>query len=563
MIAHNFNSLCKQAELYYYDSLSGESRKPVPEFVINHINQCRYCSEQISQLKDILSQAEGYIDPKQKQINGITAGWFKLHFAYVGKPVTCEMVKPFLPGLLEPLLEIKIPTPITVHLDNCRQCSEDLETIRKLNLNPKQLYRLSRLFAEKGAEDNVSCSQAQAAALTVVSMIFSATSEGILKHLCICTDCRNVIYQRRETIRNESLNSRIERKDFPCEEILAADIFDYTVPYGFDPANDQYAKFRQALTSHIRMCPICLAKIQQLHNTVYDIAERAESGVVTIYHIDESAKTEAISKTDDIYAGFPIKVEIAGYQDQVKAEQPVSTINFNTALKQKVLAKNIKPLLKIGIATAAAILITTALFLNISTARAVTLKGIYKAIEKVKNVHILSFVPDKKEPVQEQWVSRTLNVNMIKTEKESVLWDIASKVKKVKPRDGNSVETTMLSAKMITGIQNSITGSLGLMPFYSISEIPNEAEWRRADDKSVEITNKIEVYDLVWVEKIYGGYLVSKKWRFFVDPETNLPQRVECYKKSDPNSEYILESINTVECLDDSEMQKVIEGASF
>jgi hypothetical protein len=561
MIAHSFNSLCKQAELYYYDSLSGESQEPVPEFIINHINQCRYCSEQINQLKDILLQVGDYIDPKQKQISDITAGWLRLHFAYVGKPVTCGTVKPFLPSFLEPALEIRIPTPITVHLDNCQRCSEDLDTIRKLNLNHKQLRRLSQLFAEKPGGDNVSCSRAQAAVLTVASMIFCGTNEEVLRHLCICPDCRKVLYQCREKIRNESLSGQTERKDFPCEEVSVADIFDYTIPYGLDPASDQYAKFRQSFTSHTRSCPTCLTKMQQLHNTIYDIAERVESEVVTIYHIDESAKAEAVNKPDDIYAGFPIRVEITRHEDKLEVEQPASTINITP--RQEVSAMNIRPLFKIAAAAAAVILIATVLFLNMPTAKAVTLESIYKAIEKVKNVHISSFVPDKKEPVQEQWVSRALNVNMIKTDRESVLWDLANRVKKVKHLNDNSVETTKLTAEIITEIQNTITGSLGLMPFHSISETPEGAKWSRVDDKSLEITNKIEVYDLIWVEKIYEGHLISKKWRFFVDLETSLPQKVEFYQKSDTDGEYNLKYTVVVKYLDDSKMQKVIKEASF
>jgi hypothetical protein len=564
MIAHNFNPLCKEAELYYYDFLTNEGQKLIPEFIIDHITSCRYCCEQINQLKDMLLQVEDYPDLEQKQINLAAITWLKLHFAYIGRPVNCETVKPFLPGFLEPALEIKIPTPITVHLDNCQQCQEDLEAIRKLNLNSKQLYRLSRLFTEKSGEDNVSCPRAQAAILTVVSMIFGRTTEEVLKHLCVCSDCRKVLYQCREKIRNESLSSQSERKDVPCEEVSASDIFDYTIPYGLDPANDQYAKFRQSLTSHICSCPTCLAKMQQLHNIVFGILERVESEITTIYHIDESAKTKTKAiKSDDIYAGFPIMVEVAGQEDELRVEQSISAINFGTVLKQKILSRNIKPLFRIGVAAAAVILIATALFLNISTTKAVTLEGIYKAIGRVKNVYISSFIPDKKEPVQEQWVSRTLNVNLIKTGNGSILWDIANKAKKIRrPKEG-SVETTTLTAEVITEIQNTITGSLGLMPFHSISEIPKDAKWKSIDDKSLEITNKTEVYELTWVEKIYEGHLIFKKWKVFTDRETNLPQRVEFYQKSIADSEYDLKSVALVEYLDDSEMQKVIGKISF
>jgi hypothetical protein len=101
------------------------------------------------------------------------------------------------------------------------------------------------------------------------------------------------------------------------------------------------------------------------------------------------------------------------------------------------------------------------------------------------------------------------------------------------------------------------------MPFHSISETPEGAKWSRVDDKSLEITNKIEVYDLIWVEKIYEGHLISKKWRFFVDLETSLPQKVEFYQKSDTDGEYNLKYTVVVKYLDDSKMQKVIKEASF
>ena len=561
MIAFNINPLCKEAELYYYDFLSSESREFVPGYIIDHINNCRYCCEQLNQLKDILSQVEDYPYLEQKHINLAAITWLKLHFAYIGKSVNCETAKPFLPGFLEPALEIKIPTPITAHLDNCRQCREDLEAIRKLNLSSKQLCRLSRLFAKK-SEDNIRCSRAKSVIFTVESMFFGRTTEEILKHLCVCPDCRKVLYQCRESFRNEALVNQSEQKTFPCEEVSSSDIFDYTIPYGFDPAKDPYAKFRQSLTSHICSCPTCLGKMQQLHNIVFGIFERAESGITTIYHIDESVKTKVI-ESDNIYAGFPIKVEAAKQEDELKVEQPVSAINSGNGLKQKILSKSVKPLFRIGIAAAAVILIAATLFLTIPVAKAVTLESIYKAVEKAKNVHISSFIPDKKEPVQERWVSRTLNVNIMKTEKESVLWDITSKVKKTKHLDNSSVETTILSAEMITEIQNVMSGSLGLMPFYDISGIPSDAKWNRIDDKSIKITNGIEVYDLEWVEKTYAGNLISSKWRFFVDSVTNLPQKIELYQKTSTDSEYNLKQIVIIKYLDDNEIKKVLKESSL
>ncbi len=83
MIAHNPNSLCRQAELYYYDFLYSESRGLIPESMVKHIEQCQHCREQINQLKAVLSQADG-LESEQSQVGPAVTTMLKLHFAYIG-----------------------------------------------------------------------------------------------------------------------------------------------------------------------------------------------------------------------------------------------------------------------------------------------------------------------------------------------------------------------------------------------------------------------------------------------------------------------------------------------
>ena len=563
MIAPNPNLLCRQAKLYYYDFLWGESSEVIPESIVDHIARCQHCQGQIDQLKAILSEVDD-LEPEQRQVGPAIIHMLKLHFAYIGRSVTCKTVRPFLPCLLDPALEIRIPTPITTHLDNCPQCSEDLETIRGLNLNRKQLRRLSQLFAERTAKDNVSCPQARAAILAVVMMALRETNAEVLKHLCICPDCRKQLYQFRETVRGELLHAEAAPSKFPCEEVSATDIFDYVIPYGIEPSDDQYAKFRKSFTSHAAGCPKCLGKMQQLHDTVHGVAERPESEVVTIYHIAESAKVQALSETDNLYAGFPIGVEIASREDEVTADVSAPIDDYGATLKQKASAMNFRPLFKTAVAAAAVILIGVVLFLSIPTAKAVTIDEIYKALEKVKNVYIATIVPNNKEPTQEKWVSRTLNIYMTKTGKQLVLWDLPNKVRKAKRLGANLIEITPLSGELIAEVEKKMSGSLGLMPFYDISDIPADAEWSRITDDSLKATAKdTELYDLMWIEKAYDGSIVFQKWRFFVNAETNLPQKVEWYKKLAIDDGFVLETTTVVEYLSDSEIQTVIKDSSF
>jgi len=395
-------------------------------------------------------------------------------------------------------------------------------------------------------------------------MAFRETNAEVLRHLCICPDCRKALYQYRETTRGEYLRHGREQEKFPCEEVSAADIFDYVVPYGLDPADDQYVKFRESLTSHLRSCPTCLAKMQQLHKTIYNIAERAESDVVTVYHIDESAKAEAHNESDDIYAGFPIRAEIASREDGINAELSASTTAFGAALKQKVSAMNLKSLAKTAVAAATVILIAVALFLSTQTAKAVTIDQIYKAIEKVKNVHISKFALDKTNPIEDRWVSRTLNIAMSKTKKHLVLWDIPNRARRSKQLDTDITETVSLTDDIVADVEKKMRGSLGLTPFYDISEIPKHAEWSRVvEDKLEAIVDGIEIYDLIWTEKTHGGSVLFRKWRVFANAETNLPERVEWYKKLAADDEFVLETIIVVKYLSDGEIQTVIKDVGF
>jgi hypothetical protein len=519
MIAPNSNLLCKQAEQYYYDFLCDENRGLIPESIFNHIEQCQQCREQTNKLKAALSHADD-LESEQEQARSTVTAMLKLHFDYIGKPVTCNIVKPFLPCLLDPALEIRIPTPIIAHLHNCRQCSEDLDIIRCLNLNRKQLCRLSQLFAEKPAGDK--------------------------------------LFKERQQI-FENLPEDAASPEFPCESVSAGDIFDYVVPYGLDPANGQYAKFRESFTSHAATCPNCLAKIRQLQKTIYHIAERAESDVVTIYHIDESAKTEARSESDDIYAGFPIRVETATREGEVNSGRPASVIAFGAALKQKVSAMNPKSLAKSAAAAAAVILIGVALFLSTRTAGAVTIDQIYRALERVKNVHI-----SRDEPMQEKWVSRSLDYYLTKTKEGLVLSDIPNGVRRSKQHGTTVIDTEPLNKDDVAYIEEKMSGSLGLTPFYDISEVPRDSEWSRVTDVVLEgVSEGTEVYDLTWVVGKRVGFVVFRKWRFFVDPETNRPEKTEFYEKLSADSEDDLVFRMVIEYLDDSEIRTVIKDFGF
>lgn len=558
MVSYNSHSLCKQAEVYYYDFIFNNKGPAVPLSVSAHINDCQCCLEQIDKLKRMVSDSEGNTELNENRPNAAKSIMLELHFAYSGKPVTCQTVKPFLPTLLESALEVRIPTPITVHLDKCRQCREDLETIGNLGLNIKQLRRLSQMFAETSSPQQLNCSETQDAISAVASMYFDNVNEDVLKHISICPECRNRIYQQRDSLIKELLQNNGGKGEFCGKDISAADIFDYVVPYGLNPANDQYSKFGQVKQTHLSGCPACLIKMQNLHNTLYSIAERNESEVVTEYHIDR----QAAKNNDDLYSGFPIRVEAIVGGQAAEAIKKTGTTRLEKIFKSKALQQRAKPLIKI--AAAAAILIIAVAFLsNVPAAKAVTIEQICKAIASIKNIHISRYSADSSEPAQEIWVSRSLNIFMTKTGGETVLSDLMKSTIKSRRADASLIETSVLSKDLAANIDKTMHGLLGLVPFNDIAEIPANAKWEREDKEGSQTTvENIDVYDLIWVGKASDGTDIFYKWRVFLNPATNLPKKTELYQKTIFDKDYSLSSITIVENLSEDEIKSSFEKFS-
>jgi len=534
MISHNPEPNCTNARLYYYDFLSRETREGIPEGALQHIKQCRHCQSEMDGLKDLLVKVDERPESEQGRKDSAISALLRLHFEYISEPVKCDTVKPFLASLADPVLQIRIPTPITTHINKCKACRDDMQKLMELRLPHKYLCRLGQILADKPIEDEFTCSQVQAAIPAVVSMAFHETNAEILKHLCTCPDCRKQLFLYRESIREELLHNEPTQSGFPCDSISAADIYDYCLPYGIDPADDEYVEFKESLASHLHRCPKCLAKIQELHRTISNIAERAESRVITIFDIDQAAETNSSS-------------------------EPEAPIDIAPRLREKTTALNLKPLLKVGLAAAAVIVIGLALLFNTPAAKAVSFDQICRAIENAKNVYIATFKPSKTEPDQERWISRSLNIYMTKTGEGSVLLDLANKVRRV----NGSAETSPLPNGTITETENLMTGILGLVPFNDLSEMPDNAEWNFIESNSPEAAKDTKTYELTWSDKPYNDSSIFKKRRFVVDSRTYFPKRTEFYRKRVTDNVYTLESIKIIESLSDEEIKAVIEKTGF
>ena len=110
MISHNPDLNCTNARLYYYDFLNKETRRGIPEGALQHIKQCPNCQTEMDSLKDLLVKVDEKLESEQSRKDSAITTLLRLHFEYIGEPVKCETVKPFLASLADPVLQIRIST---------------------------------------------------------------------------------------------------------------------------------------------------------------------------------------------------------------------------------------------------------------------------------------------------------------------------------------------------------------------------------------------------------------------------------------------------------------------
>ena len=568
MIVQDHESICRRAEPYYYDFLCGNKQEDIPDALWEHISQCDHCRTEVYLLKIALNKG-----PKSREDETITSAIIanlELHFAHTGQPVSCDTVKPFLPILTDPAFDVRVPTPITVHIDKCGQCAGDLETIRSLNLSHKQLCRLGQIFAEVRNVDNELCKVAQEAIPSASAMELEMGESSTLKHLCVCPGCRELLFRHRQSICDGLEGREFTGEEFPCESVANKDLFDYCFPYGIEPAKDQYAKFRPSFTSHVSTCPACLDKMQTLHKTVSNILDRAESGIITCFSIEDASRAQATSSPGDVYSGWSIEVNVTDKRSEenwpgTEPESPSGSVARGQKKRdiQRPAYLNFKRFVK-PIATAAAILLVVLLILHGPNLKATDLSQIYENLAKVKNVHITRIDPEHSRVIRETWIARGIELKVFKDDYQYMLWDIKGKARKVKSISTGALEHYELDDKDVAEVAKTLSGPLNILPFTQIAKVPKNSKWYRVTDESIEtVVDDTEAYDMDWAEKSLSGPLIHWKWRCYIEIGTKLPVRTEWYKKRATEEEYSLISTAILAYPETSEILSLTRSIGF
>lgn len=557
MIRENATSGCARGRLYYYDFLEEETRRHIPQELLRHIATCGHCRAEVDRLRAMLVGS----DVDEQSVLGdrksvAVASVLKLHFAHAGRCLTCRDVKPLLPGLCDQALGIRVLTPVTAHVDNCPECSRDVSILKRLNLAHRQLCRLGQLFADKPERTSVGCGEALAAVDGVVAGDLSGIGHDALRHLCTCTHCRESLYRHREDLLDR-LSADKADEEVACQGASPGDLFAYCLPYGVDQTNEGLGDWRPEEAAHILDCPTCLSQVQELHQTLCDIAERPNSAVVTRFTLSGPAGDREPTLAGEPRLDWAANVEVYNSRPEPEQEAEPVSVPEGTALRAKRL--NIARFIKPVAVAAAAVLVVSFLLINTPAAKAVDLRQVYDAIARIKNVCISRFEAGETEPHQKEWVSQSMNIRLFATPEEVVLWDITNGVRKAKSLASGALDVTTPSEALLKEFGNAVANSFGLMPFSRLVDVPEGAEWTRVDDATASAAVPgTGVYELAWVEPT-GQW--AHKNRFWVDPKTELPTRVEFWRRDlISGANYVLNGTIEVEYPTDGDIQALIDS---
>jgi hypothetical protein len=545
---------------WYYDFMA-EHGPGVPEAIARRVRRCLVFRKQIDRLQEAVTGAGGEADTSRSKMKRDIIDTLSGHFRCLNEQVTCSRVKPFLPGLLLPTVQVRIPTPITVHLDHCPECAEDLEALRDLGLGPEQLERLERLYHSPAAQDRRLCRKARSRIAAFVRGSLHGIEGELLDHLCTCPQCRSRVYRSRQRLLESEANGASQAGG--SDDCIPADqLFDYAVPYGRTSGGEQSADDTPVPTGRAY-----LERIQELDETIYGIAERTDSGIATVYRTletDAQPRRETAPGTEgtdapetaqsysDPYSGYPIHVQVIRGRPQ-QATPGWSPAEIKAAWQRATCNPQVRFLLKAAVA-AAAVIPLTLLFLNTNTASGITLAQMFKALAKADNVHVARFHPTTGQLIQESWFSRATNRVLTTEGQGRTLFDLDARKRVAHPATEGPAEITDLSETQRTNVRRSMDACLG----FTLGDVPAGAEWTRVEEN---VAPDVEVYELTYTEQSRSGETAFLwKWRIPIDPVTRLPKEAQAFRKTPTEDEWHYLSRTELQYLLDDEMATILNS---
>ncbi len=513
MVAFDGSESCQEAEAHYHDYLEDPSSPSVPESIARHIASCACCRSRLQAFREVLCAADGDLQGAQAERDSQLISALQSHFERLDEPLGCTDIKPFLFGLACPAVRIRIPTPITVHVDQCARCAEDLDSLRQLRLGPEPSKRLSRLCREPLPEGSHLCRQARGHLAAFASMAFETIPADLLDHMWVCPRCRDRVNRYHPNPMDDEGQARPRF----CAEIRKIELFDCAIPYGRE-AGFFGADRQRAVCEHVRSCPGCLEEVQRIRQTVLRIVARPDSDVVTVCSVEEHAQTDHDSSRAAFGSTYPPGAGVScgnvgtmtGLKSRAYRKRPISTVRTKT-------------LGRIAFLTAAMIPLALLFLLSMPSASGLSVRQVDYILGQAKAVHVSVFGDGETEPFHQQWISRNSQIIISELETERTIYDLGNRQATVVQPGVEVVDRSAMSDQQYEAARRTMQRLLAS----SLDGAPLDAELTHQPADSEPAQGDLDVYELTWDRSSGAGIPMPRKLKIYIDPATRLPQRQE------------------------------------
>ena len=554
MVAFEGNGQCREAQIHYHDFLC--DRSAVPKYVADHIDGCAHCRAQVRRLGQMLGEVTDMGNPCRLDHSRELIAELQSHFEHVGEQVTCSQVRPFLPGLLAD--RIRIPTPVTVHIDQCGQCAEDLEQLRLLGLTEEQLARLEKLYSGPVRTDSSLCRQFKLMLAEADDLRLEEMPAHIADHICLCPQCRTRLYRARQDLLDHCREHPVADPYISCSRIMTGDVFDLVVPHGEDstdraPVDD----WQRTIADHVFSCPRCLAKVQNMHRIIYGVAERADSGVATVYATTGTAMPPSRAARGS-YGAYPIDVRVVGGRLETAHRRSRRTGELVATLRRRMHGRKLKSSIPTAAVAAGVVLLAGLFVISGRSASALNVGQLNRTLSKVPSIHIISFGRDGSEvPTLQTWVSSSVGVFAQEIPGQPTrVWD-THKRRTIMIAPGQSqVQETDMTARDYKGIMQSIQNTLE-SEFVGFSA---DTELQHQDGSADETDSTLDVYEITSQGPAQYDGSVERRMLVYLDPVTKLLKMTESYRKSTPHGPWELGTTRRFEYPSDAEVLRHFKG---
>lgn len=546
----NGGNLCDRAREHYY-ALLCHDEGAVPEAVVRHVESCPLCREQIRRLGNVLGQGQERAEASEGEDDEETVEALDRQFEHLGERVRCSQAKAFLPALLAESPRIRIPTPITVHVENCPQCAQDLAAIGKLGLPPGPLGRLGRFYGLSPIHVSFHDEQIRATVAALAAFSLDGADPADLDHVSRCPPCRAWMHRQRAKALAGIEEGTEGRGVLLCREIATADLFDYVLPFGLDAlAVGRADGRRDAVATHVRACRRCLEKVQSLHRTIYEIADRADSAVSTLYRCDEAEE----AREEGRRYRYPVTVQVEHY---APAGEGVRASDGAGQPRRARLTANLL-VRRTALATVTAVVVAVFLLTKAPTATGTSVADLTRAIPP--NVHIVSRRPDNRQPFHEMWRSKDLNKIALRSKGECVEYDLRKELMKViRPGLGAGSQPVAIPREQLDSIQMFMNSPLGgVFSQDLLDKNLSQVGSVRCPDRPGVL---LPVYELPLEASSANGVARPRRLRILVDPQQR-PVQIEASHWDPTRQEWEPETITELTYPTTTEMEDAFKALS-